>query len=521
MEENQILNEAATGTTVIYPGFVIPQAHPERLAATAKLYGMNPASAGQCRVLELGCGTGTNLNWLASYLPESEFVGIDLAEAHIHQAQKGATELELRNVSFSQTDILAVTEETFGKFDYIIAHGVFSWVPEPVRQKILELYSELLNPEGVGFISYNVYPGFYRRQIVRDIMLYFGQRFADPMEKVQQGVALIDFLTAQTVDSPIYHELLKYELEGFSRRSAENLYHDDLFEFNQPFYFTEFIAEAEKFNLKFLSESDYLPTQRRNKPEVAEAFQNISRDPIEFEQYLDFLECRRFRQTLLCKKAVTLETEISPHRVKEFYLSSLLRPTSPVIDLNPDSFKEFTSRKGDQIKISHVLSKVLLSNMVERGAHPVKFNELIEEANELLKSQGFVCEDLQKEAEITASLLLQLFSPHAIRFHTIKADALDYVSEKPEVSKFAVWQSSQNDVAANFYDPELPVPDDFTRLILRSLDGTRSLEQLTSELTKIIESNEEIPDKEEFLRQLPERLNRDLFVLAKMGYLIG
>lgn len=522
MKENQPPNDEFSYDVIAYPSQIIPQTHPDRLAAVAKLYGLNPAPPDKCRVLELGCGTGTNLNWFAYHLPESEFVGVDLAQNHIVEAKEDAEELGLQNVEFYQQDVMEIDVNTYGKFDYIIAHGLFSWVPDFVREKVLSLYDELMNPNGVGFISYNVFPGCHRRRIVRNAMRFHTRSIENPIEKVENGVGFIEFVIENNEHIPVYQGILKHEYEGFAKRPLQNIYHDDFAEINQPFYFTEFIAEAEKHNLQFLSESDYLPTKRNHlAKDVAETIKGFSQNLIEYEQYSDFLECRRFRQTLLCKKGANLEKDVKTSAIKEFYVSSELKPTSPQIDLNPNVYKEFISKKGDKVGINHNLTKIFLSSLVNAGSHPVKFDELIENAFGILSSQGIVYEDLDKEIEVTTSLLLQLYSPSAIGFHTMPSPALPFVSEKPIASQFAVWHSKQNELAANFYGIGLTVRDIFTRSLLNLLDGKRTREDLLSELTKIIESSDEIEEKETILAQLPESLDRDLFILAKMGFLFG
>ena len=104
------------------------QSHPDRLAATAKLFGMTPAPLGDCRVLELGCASGGNLIPMAVQLPGSSFLGIDLSVRQIADGKAIVEQLQLRNIELRQMDITAV-DSSLGKFDYIIAHGVYSWVP--------------------------------------------------------------------------------------------------------------------------------------------------------------------------------------------------------------------------------------------------------------------------------------------------------------------------------------------------------------------------------------------------------
>ncbi|MEK7724458.1 MAG: class I SAM-dependent methyltransferase, partial [Acidobacteriota bacterium] len=503
-----------------YPNFIFPQTHPDRLSTAAKFCGMNPASPDKCRVLELGCGTGTNLNWLASNLPESEFIGIDLAENHIIEAEKTKTNLELRNISFLRTDILNLSEKDFGKFDYIIAHGLFSWVPDFVREKVLSLYDELLNPNGVGFISYNVYPGSYQRQIVRDIMHFHTQGIEDPLEKIEEGIGLIDFLSGQT--TTLFKNILKHELEGLAGRQIGNIYHDEFSEVNQPFYFTEFIAEAEKHNLQFVSESEYFPHQPNNvSDEAASVFKELSRNTIQYEQYSDFVKCRRFRQTILCKKDVVLDRQLDPLKINEFYISSFLKSPSPQVDLNPDSFKQFINENNAKIDISHNLTKVVLVVLMSLGWHLNRFDELLVKANEILQAQGIIYDDLEKEVKITAFTLLQLYSPYGIGFHSTKSNAVDFISEKPFVSKFIRQQAIESDFIINFYGFKLNVQDYFLSSLLILLDGTRTRENLLDELTQIFASEEELADKDAFLAQIPEMLDRNLFILAKTGFLIG
>ncbi len=521
MNKNQNPNEKFSYDEVSYPGLILPNTHPDRIAAIAKLYGMNPAQPEKCRVLELGCGDGTNLNWLAYNLSDSEFIGIDLAHNHIHEANKNAEELLLQNVRFYQEDVLEITKDSFGTFDYIIAHGLFSWVPEFVREKILKIYDELLNPNGVGFISYNVYPGAHRRQITNDMMRFFTRNIENPQTKVEQGVALIDLL-AENVTSPVYQEILKYELESFDRRPVQNIYHDDLAEINQPFYFTEFIAEAEKNDLKFLSETDYLFSERTFlSVEIAQTISDISQNPIEYEQYTDFFECRRFRQTLLCKKGVELKENIDISDLNDLYISSFLKPALPTIDLNPDSPKEFFSKKGESVKIGHVLTKIVLMELVNAGSHPIKFSDLVTNSFEILKSQGITYENLENEVEITAQILLQSYSPNAICFHTVKSKAIDFVSEKPLASKFARWQTAHDNTVVNFYGVGLNVRDEFLQKLINLLDGTRTKDDLFNELADFMQTTEEISDKDEFLKSIAERLNLNLFVMAKLGFLIA
>src|SRR5262252_5947803 len=139
---------------VRYTSRPLAQTHPDRLATLASWFGMRPAAVDRCRVLELGCGTGANLIPMALGLPESSFVGVDLATSAIAEGQAMATALELANIDLRALDVRTIPDQ-LGAFDYIIAHGLFSWVTHDVQEHILEVCTTRLTPEGVAYISYN------------------------------------------------------------------------------------------------------------------------------------------------------------------------------------------------------------------------------------------------------------------------------------------------------------------------------------------------------------------------------
>ena len=145
------------------------QTHPDRLATVARLFGLAAAAPGACRVLELGCGDGGNLIPMALQLPRSEFTGIDLAGDAIHEGHVVVSALGLQNITLRQLDLMEAGPD-LGEFDYIIAHGLYSWVPSEVRERLLRICRVNLAPSGVAYVSYNTYPGFHRREMFREMM---------------------------------------------------------------------------------------------------------------------------------------------------------------------------------------------------------------------------------------------------------------------------------------------------------------------------------------------------------------
>jgi SAM-dependent methyltransferase len=204
MDDNFIYND------VPYPSFTFSQTHPDRLATIAKLHGITSADIENCRVLELGCGDGSNLNWIAHTLPNSKFVGIDLSTKHISDAKANAAEIGITNAEFHAADVMTLSVDTFGKFDYIIAHGLFSWVPGFVRDKILQIYREMLNENGIGYTSYNAFPGCHLRDLTRNMMRFHVKDIAEPLEQVAESLKFIEFLGENVESGSVYQQISRF-----------------------------------------------------------------------------------------------------------------------------------------------------------------------------------------------------------------------------------------------------------------------------------------------------------------------
>src|ERR1700722_4167944 len=297
---------------VLYPVTTFPQTHPNRLATVAFLRGMEPAPVRHCRVLELGCGACSNIIGMAFQSPASEFIGLDLAQRPIASGQDFVEGLGLENITLYSMDICAPDTNQLGRFDYIIAHGVYSWVPEPVRERILAICREMLNPQGVAYISYNAYPGNHLRDLVRGMMLFHTARVEDPMEKVGQARGLLKFLAESAVKSDYYTAAIKAQFERTLKCQDEAFFHDDLSEVNQPFYFHEFMSDAERHGLQFVGEARGNELQRAYfTPQVMQRMKDPEGAPeVVREQYKDFIRGWSFRETLLCHQHIGLAPDL-------------------------------------------------------------------------------------------------------------------------------------------------------------------------------------------------------------------
>src|SRR5215212_6409532 len=215
--------EEFTYDAVPYLSKYFLQTHPDRLSTIAALYGMETAPVEKCRVLELGCGNGSNLLAQAFCLPGCEFVGVDLGAAHIEEADRSTTHLGLSNIVFHRADVMDMTAAGYGTFDYITAHGLIAWVPEPVRERVVSIFREMLAPSGVGYLSYNAYPGAHISEMARGIMLWRSRDIDEPRAKVNDAISFLKFLAENATEPKIYQMMVRTELERHMKHSIPDI----------------------------------------------------------------------------------------------------------------------------------------------------------------------------------------------------------------------------------------------------------------------------------------------------------
>ena len=183
-----------------YVSHVYSESSPGRLVAVAELFGMEPRPepVARCRVLELGCAQGNNLIAMAVALPDAEFLGVDVSVRQLDAGRRRIQQLGLENVRLELQDFSRFPADA-GRYHYIIAHGIYSWISPAHRDAMLEVCRRHLEPNGVAYISYNVLPGWYRRLPVRDALLYHLRNTSEPQARIDRALELLEWLRSETV----------------------------------------------------------------------------------------------------------------------------------------------------------------------------------------------------------------------------------------------------------------------------------------------------------------------------------
>ena len=314
---------------VPYESQPFAQSQPDQIAAMARMFGLSPVPPERARVLELGCSAGGNIIPLAARYPGMQITGVELSKVEVDQGKATIAAMGLKNVEIRQANILDVAKEK-KQYDYIIAHGVFSWVPELVQDAILKLCGAQLAPDGVAYISYNVYPGWKMREVIREMMLYHAGKIEDPQAKLAQGRAILDYARKINNADSAFGKLLAQEADLAMRANDYYLFHDHMEENNRPCYFKDFAERSSKYGVTYLGEASLVDmAPQRFGGDIPQTLNMLSNgNIIATEQYMDFFTNRMFRQTLLVKDTVApkLSRALTGASVRRLhFVSSLTR----------------------------------------------------------------------------------------------------------------------------------------------------------------------------------------------------
>jgi methyltransferase-like protein len=478
--ENALTQISATSyDEVPYTSYPFPQTHPSHLAVIATLFGLQPPSPKRCRVLELGCAAGGNLMPMAESLPESEFIGIDLSARQIADGQRILDILKLSNIRLIHASILDI-DSSWGKFDYIICHGVYSWVPNIVREKILAICGEQLTDHGVAYISYNTYPGWHMRGMIRDMMRYHALRFTTPTQRIHQARALLDFLAqAARFDGGPYATLLRLELEHLRKQADHYLYHEHLEEVNDPLYFHEFIAAAQRHHLRYLGESQVATMLSSNFPyEVQQALQLLAPDQIQAEQYLDFIRNRMFRETLLVRETAIPDWTVQPQRIFDLHVCTHRRVVDESGDVRSSATVQYRSRSGMVVATSQPVLKAAFRILGAEWPGTLPFQELVRRTAEMLE---------QSAEEIRTPLAVQILhvylSSDLMELYATPISRVG-ISARPEALRSLRVRLDLGETAGANRRHEVFRPNHFDSVLIPLLDGTRTRDELLEELTR-------------------------------------
>ncbi|WP_375318843.1 methyltransferase regulatory domain-containing protein [Candidatus Tisiphia endosymbiont of Oplodontha viridula] len=468
-----------------YESFPFTYTRPEHLRTIAMVFGIQPPMVENARILDIGCGEGGNMVNFAESYPSSYSLGIDLSKVQITNGMEIIKSLGLKNIDLKHLSILDI-DESFGKFDYIICHGVISWVSDEVREKIFAISSKLLSPNGVAFISYNTLPGWNMQKTIRDMMMFHSAIFTDNHDKLQQAKLLLDFVneSLEGSDSP-YSKFLQYEANILKGLQNSYLLHEYLGEENTAFYFQEFISNARKHNLNYLGDSSLSAMFVDNLPvKAAEKLQSIN-DIVRTEQYMDFITNRKFRTTLLCHDNVMINRTIEPSKLAGFYTTLNIRPVTPESEVDisnaVDSLGFYYRNSGTpDISTSSPVMKAVFYVYADNIGNPLTLEQITKLA--MKKLEKLQLKDFREEVDsVIAKLVLQGY----VQIFATKPNSVYKISSKLEVSELVRYQAQKLEKTNLFVTNRVNAAISLQlheKYIIELLDGTNSIEQIEEKI---------------------------------------
>jgi methyltransferase-like protein/predicted O-methyltransferase YrrM len=491
-----------------YTSVSFPPSAPGQLAAVAHLFGLTTPEMSTARVLEIGCATGGNIIPFAAAHPQARVVGLDLSQVQVELARTRVRDLGLDNVEFVAGDIARMDQTALGQFDFIIAHGVYSWVPPDVQEGLLAALRRLLAPEGVAYMSYNVYPGWKSKEVLRDAMQLASGGTATPEDKVREARSMVSFLEdvvpADGVLARIMTEF-RSESDGFG---DSYLLHDELERFNSPCYFYEMLGRAREHGLAFLAEARPEAMFPGNfGPKVEEhLLEKCGGVQVLVEQYIDFVVNRTFRESLLIHAEREPQIRYNPDRtrIRDLHIAAWVPPAEEPTRLD-NSRQEYREGDGATLFTNDPGIKAALDALSDRWPWTLSRQELVDAVHTRLVDAGLTPSDsLSDTVENLMGVLILQGQAH-YRLHPVSPDPASAPLRLDETARRMVELTGDESQASTFniwHETHMLSPLD--RHVLPLLDGTRDRDALFDALLPVVSMERDA--LAEYLDALPQHL---------------
>jgi methyltransferase-like protein/SAM-dependent methyltransferase len=456
---------------VPYTTHPVPQSHPDRLATIARLFGMQPQPIDRCRVLELGCGTGANLIPMAERHPQSSFVGIDYSRRAIDSGRQAAESLGLENLKLEHASIADVGPE-LGTFDYILCHGVYSWVPAEIQEKILTICRSSLAPHGVAIVSYNTNPAWRLRGIVRELAAATSTVGEPPHARVAHMRQAVEFLTTVIAgDSSPYGRLVGTDFDFVLKQADNYLFHEYFEEENQPIYLHEFASQAAAHRLQYLGDSEIHSMFAANLgTKIEQNLMRVSNSVVSIEQHMDLLRNRMFRYTLLCHDNLPLRRHLNLDSLLGLYLAGNLKPTSGSPDLTSSGHETFMTASKSLIGSPSPPVKCALAHLGKIWPRAARLDELILDVEKRLSAAGISQPLSVPDRQRLGDNLVQCLATGMIEARSEVDSFVTAISERPRAGRLAQAQAAIGPSVTTRRHEQVVI-DDVSQNTLAQLNG--------------------------------------------------
>jgi SAM-dependent methyltransferase len=504
-----------------YPFLAHRHTDPDRLATIARLHGIVAPPVARCRLLEVGCAVGGNLASMAMLLPGAQLVGCDLSEQQIEHGRAAMAAAGIANVSLCALDLSEVGT-SLGTFDYIVAHGVFSWVSEAVQDELLALLARCLAPNGVAYVSYNVRPGWHELSVIRDALMFDLRGIEEAHARVRRAREYLAWFREAMRDGSRYSPAFLAEVAKVEELGDSYLMHEYLGPFNVPTHFNKLVARAARQGLTYLCDAE--PALSADHSLTAEGHLARHRSPTELvfaEQHYDFLTNHRFRRSLFCRRGASLTRTIDARAVDVLWVSSRGRLLGSSDDLaGPEPFTFSTPHT--ELTTARPVMKAALLHLASVAPRALPFPELCEAVRARVRPGDAALSDVEVNALRDDLVQAFLTSIGMVTLRTHPAPCVGDAGERPIATAWSRHLATEADRVPSL-DHDMVRVDDIMRKILPLLDGTRDRAALESELMAMVARSEvmvRMPDGRPG-KPAPGAMSRALEALARSALLVG
>jgi SAM-dependent methyltransferase len=447
-----------------YTDHAYAESHPDSLSVVARLSGWQPPALESARVLELGCGRGGNLLPMAASMPGARLVGVDRAARQIDEATQIARAARLGNVQLVASSVEQL--ESDGVFDFVICHGVCSWVPPATRRALLAKIATALAPGGVAYVSFNVLPGWYDRLAARDWL----RLFPGPTP----GASLAWLRDAISPEQADYRRRIDAVVKRLEQTEAAYARHEHLADEHHPQLVGELLAEAHDAGLAYLG--DAIPSGTALELLAEDVAARASTlDVAARQQLIDFVQCTAFRRALLVRsedartRAFRHPSHLDPHALDGLRITSRLRPHGAPDDRA--ATERFDGPGG--------VALLQTGRSIRRALH-----ELARVAPRSVTLAELAAASASAAADLQTEVFDLWLATGAIDLH-VREPRLRSGGDgdhPPEACALARWHAAHGGAITNRWHQEVQLDDPLLRALLARLDGARSIDDLAREL---------------------------------------
>jgi SAM-dependent methyltransferase len=489
-----------------YDSLPLPETQPDFLAAMAKLHGFDAPDPRRARILELGCAQGGNLIPLAWRWPESDCVGVELSRV---QAEAGAAFIErlgLPNVRIVHGDLAALPDD-LGAFDYIIAHGVFSWVPPTVQQALLDVCRRHLSPQGVAYVSFNVAAGWATLLPLRAALLARTAGVAHAPQRYAAARAVLDQLSREW-DDPVLLDEIAY----LKTAAPSYLFHEYLADCNAPMSFGEFAAQLDAHGLRYVGEAG----PRRAAVELEDAWglipESMAGRWLDAECALDDALGTRFRRALVARADAPCAQPPKADALDALAFYADLA-CDEELDLEHDDEQAFVNPAGNTFRVADALAKAALMALSSAYPRALSYADLVAALHAVRDAFGVAGEgDAGRFRQAWFSLVM-MHCVMPILPEQVVSKLADEPGSHPHAHALARLQAAMPGWVVSGMRHVAIDLDAPARALLQKLDGSRDQAALVAEMaTYLTEAGIALPPE-----QRAQRVDFLLWQLVRQG----